>query len=63
MSSKPTTIDEYIANAPAESIKILTELRALLKKAAPKATEAIKWSSAVFGEKRILFALLLINRM
>ena len=56
MSTKPTTIDEYIAQAPEESKKMLNELRALLKKAAPKATEAIKWSSAVFEEKRILFA-------
>ncbi len=54
--SKPTTIDEYISSAPKEAQKMLRELRAILKKAAPKATEAIKWGAPVFEEGRILFA-------
>lgn len=54
--AKVTTVSEYIASAPKESQKKLRELHAILKKAAPKATEAIKWGSPVFEEGRILFA-------
>lgn len=53
---KPKTIDEYIISAPVEAQKKLLELRSILKKAAPGATEAIKWGSPVFEENRILFA-------
>jgi uncharacterized protein YdhG (YjbR/CyaY superfamily) len=53
---KAATIDEYIAGAPKEAQNKLRELRAILKKAAPKATEAIKWGYPVFEERRILFA-------
>ena len=54
--SKPRTVDEYIKNSAAEAQPKLRELRAILKKAAPKATEAIKWGSPVFEQGRILFA-------
>lgn len=54
--TKPTTITEYINAAPREAQKKLRELRAILKKVAPQATEALKWGSPVFEEKRILFA-------
>ena len=54
--TKPKTVDEYIKAAPEEAHSHLREIRALLKKVAPKATEAIKWGSPVFEEKRILFA-------
>lgn len=53
---KAKTVTEYIKLAPKESQKKLREIRAILKKVAPKATEAIKWSTPVFEEKRILFA-------
>ncbi len=53
---KPTTIAAYIASAPAQAQPLLKELYALLKGVAPDAQEAIKWSSAVFEEGRILFA-------
>jgi len=53
---KPTTIAEYIISAPEQAQKKLIELHAILKKAAPEATEGIKWGSPVFEEKRILFA-------
>lgn len=53
---KPATVAEYIAAAPKEARGKLRELRAILKKAAPKAGEAIKWSAPVFEEKRILFS-------
>lgn len=53
---KPTTVDEYIKAAPKEAQKNLKELRAILKKVASKAKEALKWGSPVLEEKRILFA-------
>lgn len=55
-TAKPKSIDEYIQSAPKEAQEKLQELRAILKKVAPKATEAIKWGSPVFEENRILFA-------
>jgi uncharacterized protein YdhG (YjbR/CyaY superfamily) len=53
---RPATIAEYIAAAPKEAQKNLRALHAILRKAAPRATEAIKWGSPVFEENRILFA-------
>ena len=55
-TTKPTTVTEYINAAPKEAQKKLNEIRAILKKVAPNATEALKWGSPVFEEKRILFA-------
>lgn len=55
-NSKPKTVTEYIDAAPKEAQAKLREIRAILKKVAPKATEALKWGSPVFEEKRILFA-------
>ena len=55
-ATKPKTVDEYINAAPVEAQEKLLELRSILKKVAPKATEAIKWGSPVLEEKRILFA-------
>ena len=54
--SKPGNIDEYIKAAPKEAQAMLREIRAILKKVAPKATEAIKWGSPVFEDGRILFS-------
>jgi uncharacterized protein YdhG (YjbR/CyaY superfamily) len=53
---EPTTVTEYINAAPKEAQKTLREMRAILKEVVPKATEALKWGSPVFEEKRILFA-------
>lgn len=50
------TVAEYIAQASKPAQKRLREMRALLKKAAPKATEAIKWGVPTFSHTRILFA-------
>jgi uncharacterized protein YdhG (YjbR/CyaY superfamily) len=55
-NNKPQTIDEYINGAPEVAREKLIELRAILKKTAPKATEAIKWGYPVFEEGRILFS-------
>src|SRR5688572_15178223 len=54
--TKPTTVDEYINAAPQDAKEKLREMRAILKKVAPNATETLKWGSPVFEEKRILFA-------
>ena len=54
--TKPTTVTEYINTAPRQAQKMLREIRAVLKKVAPKATERLKWGSPVLEEKRILFA-------
>lgn len=51
-----TTIPEYIAAAPPEGHKHLKRLYAILKKAAPKAEEAIKWGSPFFIEPRFVYA-------
>ena len=53
---KPRTVDEYIDQAPGQARERLVELRHLLKEVAPEATEAIKWGTPIFEEKRILFA-------
>jgi uncharacterized protein YdhG (YjbR/CyaY superfamily) len=55
-SRTPKTIDDYIEAAPREGHKHLRELYAILKRVAPGATEALKWGSPVFEEKRILFS-------
>ena len=50
------TVAEYIAKAPKEGRAKLREMRVLLKKAAPGASEAVKWGAPTFAYKRILFA-------
>lgn len=54
--AKPTTVSEYIKAAPKEARTTLREIRAVLQKVAPNATETLKWGSPVFEERRILFA-------
>ncbi len=54
--TKPTTITEYISAAPKHAQEKLREIRAILKKVAPNATEKLKWGSPAFEEKRILFS-------
>ena len=53
---KPTTVSGYIHAAPKEAQEKLREIRAILKKVAPKAKEVIKWGSPMFEENRILFS-------
>jgi uncharacterized protein YdhG (YjbR/CyaY superfamily) len=55
-SGRAKTVSEYIAAAPVAAQKNLRELRALLSKVAPGATEAIKWGVPVLEEERILFS-------
>jgi uncharacterized protein YdhG (YjbR/CyaY superfamily) len=53
---KPSSVDEYINSAPPQAREKLKEIRSILKKAAPDATELIKWGYPVLMEKRILFS-------
>jgi uncharacterized protein YdhG (YjbR/CyaY superfamily) len=53
---RATSVADYIAKAPPESRKHLRALRAILRAAAPRATETLKWSTPVYEDKRILFA-------
>ena len=53
---RATTIAEYIAAAPPEGQAHLRKLYKILKSAAPKAEEAIKWGNPFFIEPRFLFA-------
>ena len=45
---KPTSIDEYIAEFPSTTQKLLEQIRAVIKKAAPVAEEAIGYGIPTF---------------
>ncbi len=49
--TKPKTVEEYIKTAPEESQEKLQELRALLQKLLPNATESLKWSQPAFSDE------------
>lgn len=42
------TVDAYIASLSKDKAKIVSELRAVVRQAAPKATESIKWAQPVY---------------
>jgi uncharacterized protein YdhG (YjbR/CyaY superfamily) len=46
--SKPTTIDEYIAQFPEDVQQILQKVRAVIKEAAPGATEKISYQMPAY---------------
>jgi uncharacterized protein YdhG (YjbR/CyaY superfamily) len=48
MMEKPTTIDEYIANFPADVQEIMQKVRETVKTAVPQATEAISYGMPTF---------------
>jgi uncharacterized protein YdhG (YjbR/CyaY superfamily) len=52
--AKPTTITEYINAAPEDARKKLRAMRACIRKAAPGATEGLKWGMPAFSHRRIL---------
>ena len=54
--SKPQTVAGYIAAAPKTAQKKLREMRVTIRKAAPGATESIKWGMPSFSYKRMLVA-------
>lgn len=53
---KAATVEEYIQALPREAQHRLLELRAILRRVAPKAKETLKWGVPVLEEGRILFA-------
>ena len=48
-TSKPKNVDEYIAGFPNDVQKILEQIRATIKKAAPDAEETIKYAIPTFA--------------
>ena len=48
MGSKPTTIDEYIAQYPEEIRQILSRIRAVIRESAPDAVEKISYNMPAF---------------
>ena len=52
--TRPTTITEYINAAPKDARKPLRDMRACIRKAAPGATESLKWGMPPFSYHRIL---------
>jgi len=48
---KPNNIDEYIAGFPKDTQKVLEQIRATIKKAAPEAEETISYSIPTFTIK------------
>jgi uncharacterized protein YdhG (YjbR/CyaY superfamily) len=58
-TSKPANINEYIAGFPKDSQKVLKQIRATIKKAAPGAEETISYGIPTFkfkGRQLIYFA-------
>jgi uncharacterized protein YdhG (YjbR/CyaY superfamily) len=51
---KPTTVSQYISAAPQGARARLRELRALIARAAPGATQSLKWGMPAFSSDRIL---------
>ena len=57
--SAATTIDEYIAEFPPETQRVLGEMRALIRELAPEATETISYAIPTFdlgGKHLVHFA-------
>jgi uncharacterized protein YdhG (YjbR/CyaY superfamily) len=52
--ARPKDITEYIDAAPKEAQKKLWEMHACIRKAAPGATEGLKWGMPAFSYQRIL---------
>src|SRR6478735_7057438 len=52
--TKPATIEEYIAAAPAETQDKLQQMHACIRAAAPGAVEGLKWSMPAYSYNRIL---------
>lgn len=52
MMKKPESVDEYIAVFPKETQKLLKQIRATIKKAAPKAEEKISYAG-IFVQRHV----------
>ncbi len=51
---KPTSVDEYISWFPASTQKLLQQMRATIKKAAPNAEEVISYAMPAYKQNGIL---------
>lgn len=51
---KPTTIEEYVTTAPPEVQERVNKLHECVKKAAPGATEGLKWGMPAYSYQKIL---------
>lgn len=51
---KPSTIEEYINDAPEEMRDRLRQMHTCIREAAPGATESLKWNMPAYSYKRIL---------
>lgn len=54
MINKPNNINEYIASFPENVQKLLEQIRSIIQKAAPEATEAISYAMPTFKLNGIL---------
>ncbi|MNK16443.1 hypothetical protein D3C87_346080 [compost metagenome] len=54
MTNKPNNINEYIASFPENVQKLLEQIRRIIQKAAPEATEAISYAMPTFKLNGIL---------
>ena len=52
--ARPKSVSAYIEGAPNPARKKLREMRACVRKAAPGASEGMKWGMPAFSYKRIL---------
>jgi uncharacterized protein YdhG (YjbR/CyaY superfamily) len=50
----PRNVNEYINKAPREVQKKLRQMRACIRKSAPRAKESLKWGMPAFSYRRIL---------
>ena len=55
-AERPETVAGYLRAAPKEACAHLKRLRNILRAAAPKATETLKWGTPFFVEPRFVFA-------
>jgi uncharacterized protein YdhG (YjbR/CyaY superfamily) len=54
ISKKPSTVDTYIQSAPEEVQPVLRRVRALVRAAAPEATETISYGMPAYKGRRVL---------
>lgn len=53
-SKKYQSVDEYISDFSEETVSILSNIRHLIKKTAPQATECISYNMPAFKMKKVL---------
>ncbi len=51
---KPENIDQYIANFPAETQKLLQQIREAIRKAIPTSREVISYGMPAFKQHKVL---------